>query len=246
MHKPRTDPGGSFELLVQEVAEAADAVLARVWLPGPGDRCASCPMAYACAERTWCLHLEAGAGAAARGEGRFARVPTSFPRVGDVARLGTPLVAVAGLDRLGFADAAWLATHQVRSFVAVPIPAGPSRHGVLAVFSRRTLGPGDAELLALAASWAARAAAARDREPTRSPGRASASTPSPPNALPPPPPTPPGLRPLAETEREAIEHVLHHTGGRVSGPRGAAVILGLKPTTLESRIKKLGIRKPRP
>jgi transcriptional regulator with GAF, ATPase, and Fis domain len=30
----------------------------------------------------------------------------------------------------------------------------------------------------------------------------------------------------------------------VSGPRGAARILGLKPTTLESRMKKLGVRKP--
>ena len=52
------------------------------------------------------------------------------------------------------------------------------------------------------------------------------------------------LRTLAAIEREAIERVLAHTGGRVSGPRGAAKILGLKPTTLESRMKKLGARKP--
>ena len=32
-----------------------------------------------------------------------------------------------------------------------------------------------------------------------------------------------------------------HTGGRVSGVRGAARILGMKPTTLQSRMKKLGI-----
>jgi transcriptional regulator with GAF, ATPase, and Fis domain len=38
--------------------------------------------------------------------------------------------------------------------------------------------------------------------------------------------------------------VLAHTGGRISGPQGAAAILGLKPTTLDSRIKKLGVRKP--
>jgi transcriptional regulator with GAF, ATPase, and Fis domain len=30
----------------------------------------------------------------------------------------------------------------------------------------------------------------------------------------------------------------------VSGPRGAAHLLGIKPTTLEARMKKLGIVRP--
>jgi formate hydrogenlyase transcriptional activator len=34
------------------------------------------------------------------------------------------------------------------------------------------------------------------------------------------------------------------TKWRVSGPKGAAVRLGLKPTTLESRMKRLGIVRP--
>jgi transcriptional regulator with GAF, ATPase, and Fis domain len=51
------------------------------------------------------------------------------------------------------------------------------------------------------------------------------------------------LKTLAETERDYINRVLKHTGWRVSGERGAAKILGLKPTTLESRMKKLGIRR---
>ncbi len=51
-------------------------------------------------------------------------------------------------------------------------------------------------------------------------------------------------RPLAEMERSYIEGVLHATHWRVSGPYGAASILGLKPTTLISRMKKLGIKKP--
>jgi transcriptional regulator with GAF, ATPase, and Fis domain len=49
------------------------------------------------------------------------------------------------------------------------------------------------------------------------------------------------LRPLADIERDAIVRVLAHTGGRVSGPRGAAAILRMKPTTLASRMKKLGV-----
>jgi len=37
--------------------------------------------------------------------------------------------------------------------------------------------------------------------------------------------------------------MLEETGWRVSGKAGAAEILGLKPTTLEARMKKLGIRR---
>lgn len=63
--------------------------------------------------------------------------------------------------------------------------------------------------------------------------------------VPPPPPEPQDLTTLAEVQRRAIERALRHTGGRVSGPRGAAVILGLKPTTLESKMKRLGVKRPR-
>ena len=49
---------------------------------------------------------------------------------------------------------------------------------------------------------------------------------------------------LDQREREHIVAVLERTGWQVSGDRGAAEILGLKPTTLESRMKKLGIARP--
>jgi PAS domain S-box-containing protein len=49
---------------------------------------------------------------------------------------------------------------------------------------------------------------------------------------------------LEEIERRHIVEVLQQTGWRVSGPRGAAVLLGLKPTTLEARMKRLGVRRP--
>ncbi len=50
---------------------------------------------------------------------------------------------------------------------------------------------------------------------------------------------------LDEAQRAHIVEVLQLTGGKVSGEGGAAEILGLKSTTLESRMKKLGIaRKP--
>jgi transcriptional regulator with GAF, ATPase, and Fis domain len=49
------------------------------------------------------------------------------------------------------------------------------------------------------------------------------------------------VRTLAEFERDHIQAVLAMTGWRVSGERGAAKVLGLKPTSVEARMKKLGI-----
>lgn len=48
---------------------------------------------------------------------------------------------------------------------------------------------------------------------------------------------------LEEYERDYILRVLNETMWRVSGDKGAAKILGMKPTTLESRMKKLGIKR---
>lgn len=57
-------------------------------------------------------------------------------------------------------------------------------------------------------------------------------------------PEPPHCVTLEEAERTHILTVLESTGWRVSGAHGTAEILGLKPTTLESRMKKLGIMRP--
>jgi PAS domain S-box-containing protein len=47
--------------------------------------------------------------------------------------------------------------------------------------------------------------------------------------------------PLESVERKHILRVLDATGWRISGPKGAAKILGLNPSTLRFRMKKLGI-----
>ena len=44
-------------------------------------------------------------------------------------------------------------------------------------------------------------------------------------------------------DREMIERALERTGGKVFGPGGAAELLGVKPTTLASRIKRMGIER---
>jgi formate hydrogenlyase transcriptional activator len=49
---------------------------------------------------------------------------------------------------------------------------------------------------------------------------------------------------LSEAERRAILRALECTGWRISGRGGAADVLGLKPTTLHAKMKKLGIQRP--
>jgi len=51
-------------------------------------------------------------------------------------------------------------------------------------------------------------------------------------------------RTLMEAERDHIVEALLHTGGVVGGRRGAAARLGLKRTTLQFRMQKLGIGQP--
>ena len=48
---------------------------------------------------------------------------------------------------------------------------------------------------------------------------------------------------LQEQERRYLQQVLEHTGGVIYGPGGAAQLLGIPPSTLYSRMKKLGIQR---
>jgi formate hydrogenlyase transcriptional activator len=50
---------------------------------------------------------------------------------------------------------------------------------------------------------------------------------------------------LEEVERTHILEIVESTGWKLRGATGAAKILGLKPTTLESRMIKLGITRPK-
>jgi formate hydrogenlyase transcriptional activator len=63
-----------------------------------------------------------------------------------------------------------------------------------------------------------------------------ASTPSPLSASP--------LSTLAEADRQHILRALRQTEWRIAGPKGAAALLGMKRTTLQARMRKLGIRRP--
>ena len=48
---------------------------------------------------------------------------------------------------------------------------------------------------------------------------------------------------LQEMERRHVLRALERTQGKIYGPDGAAALLGLKPTTLQSRMRKLGVER---
>ena len=51
---------------------------------------------------------------------------------------------------------------------------------------------------------------------------------------------------MKRRERENLQNALRRARGKIYGPGGAAELLGVKPTTLASRIKKLGLIPRRP
>jgi hypothetical protein len=227
---------GVARSLALQAAGLFDAVLARVWLLGPGDECRVCPMAPECPDQTTCLHLAASAGLTTRTDGAFRRFPLGARRVGDVPRTLEPFVTADPAEAAILADPAWLSLHRIASFGAWPIHDGREAIGVLAVFSRRVLGADESAAFGALARLAAEARheAPRETEPTDAESRLAVRAPAP----------KPKPRSMADVQREAILEVLHRTGGKVSGAGGAAEILRMKSTTLESRIRKLGLRKP--
>jgi formate hydrogenlyase transcriptional activator len=68
------------------------------------------------------------------------------------------------------------------------------------------------------------------------------SRPLPPSSSPSATPAP--LNTLDDAQRQHILGVLRQTHWRIAGPRGAAAILGIKRTTLQARMRKLGIQRP--
>ena len=48
---------------------------------------------------------------------------------------------------------------------------------------------------------------------------------------------------IDDVEKRHIEATLEAAGGRIEGPDGAAARLGLAPSTLRARMRKLGIRR---
>jgi len=54
---------------------------------------------------------------------------------------------------------------------------------------------------------------------------------------------PASLHDLKQQERALILDALTKTHGKIYGPDGAAALLGLKPTTLSSKVHRMGLKK---
>ncbi|MGE3173460.1 MAG: sigma 54-interacting transcriptional regulator [Planctomycetota bacterium] len=149
--------------IVAGIADCKHVVLARIWLFGPGDLCASCRFADECGDRSRCLHLSASAGnplAAAFDPGNlmggFRRFPTGVRKIGRVAATGEPLrLGDLRGDEDWIADREWFEREQVRAFAAQPLVFGGEVLGVLALFDRRELGDDDFRWLRVFADHAA-------------------------------------------------------------------------------------------
>lgn len=213
-------------------------VLTRVWLTG-GDGM---------------LHLTGSAGFPVGGgtynrlDGAFAGIPAGSGKIGQMCERREPFVvrSIRG-DEPWLANPAWIARQGVRAFIGYPLIADSDMVGAMAIFDRATPSEETLDALQFVAEYAAlRVVDLRERAVLQarvlaldqsvdpdSRGAASASAAQ--HVV-----TRADLRLL---ERRTIEAALTQTRGRVFGPRGAAMLLGMKPTTLASRIKVLRIER---
>ena len=210
------------------IATSRFVVLARVWVNAPGG------LVLAGSAGT-----PSGGGSYSRIDRDFREIAVADSAIGAVAQSGRPLI-VRGIrgDEDWLINSSWAARQGARAFAALPLVAGDHVAGVLAVFDRESFSEEVLSQLQLVADIAAvRLEDLRAREELAPP-------PAPVDAPPPGPPTP-GVRTREEVrrlEKENIEAALAKTQGKVFGADGAAALLDMKPTTLASRIKALGIR----
>ena len=188
-----------------------------------------------------------GGGAYSRLDGTFSHIALGEGKIGQIAASQSPLV-VSNLrgDEDWLANQGWIARQGIRAFVGHPIASEGELLGVMALFDRAR--PGDDDLAAwefLAHYTATRLIELRAHDELSarlhaletSPvavSEATAATTDVPRTI----VTRSDLRTL---ERHTLEAALTQTAGRVFGPRGAALLLGMKPTTLASRMKALGL-----
>jgi transcriptional regulator with GAF, ATPase, and Fis domain len=213
-------------------------VLTRVWLADRGGLL----------QLTGSAGFPVGGGTYNRLDGAFAAIPAGSGKIGQVCERREPVIvrSIRG-DEPWLANPGWIARQGVRAFIGHPLIADNDVVGVLAIFDRATPSDEMLETLQFVADYAAlRVVDLRERallqarvlavdqgvdhdssEAARAKGAQHVVT----------------RADLRLLERRTIEAALTQTRGRVFGPHGAAVLLGMKPTTLASRIKVLRIER---
>lgn len=150
--------------IVDGLRERPGIALARVWIAGPGDGCASCRMRPVCPDQSACLHLAASAGTSVTGEswtrtdGSFQRIPIGRLKVGSIAanREGL-LLSDPRSEQL--THQAWVRDEGISSFAGQPLIYHDEMLGVLAVFRRKQIDMREFQWLRMFADYAAAAVA---------------------------------------------------------------------------------------
>ena len=133
-----------LKMIVDGLVEKAGLALARIWLIGPGDICATCPMGHECPSRMRCLHLAASAGRSQvdgqewKGiEGSFRRMPLGVRKVGQVGSSGKSfLIEDAVLNPGLTANPEWVRREGIHGFAGHPLIFREEILGVLGAFGR--------------------------------------------------------------------------------------------------------------
>lgn len=181
-----------------------------------------------------------GGGTYNRLDGEFGRIAAGHGKIGRIVATREPFIvpSIRG-DEDWLANPGWIARQGVRAFVGLPLLARGEVLGVLGLFERTTLSDQALEELTFLADYAAaRIVDLRDRAEIEA-QRLALTKAKPVESV--------GSRivtraDLRSFEKQTIQAALTQTRGRIFGPRGAAAILEMKPTTLASRIKALRIR----
>jgi transcriptional regulator with GAF, ATPase, and Fis domain len=171
-----------------------------------------------------------GGGSYSRMDGEFREMAIADAKIAEVAASREAFV-VLGLrgDEEWLTNPLWAARQGVRAFVALPLIEQDALAGVLAIVDRVVPSPeAIAELQLVADLSAVRVTELRARSTELSERLTPATIVF-------------TRAELRRVERQNIESALAQTRGKVFGVDGAAALLGMRPTTLASRIKALGI-----
>ena len=139
-----------LRLIVARIGNSERVALVRIWLVQPKTECDDCLTPDACRLQTKCLRLVASNGRSRVDtsrewtgiEGAFRRMPLGERKVGRIALSGEPIEAPDLKDPLPewIARPDWLRAEGIRGFAGQPLVHRGEVLGVLAVFSRGTIG----------------------------------------------------------------------------------------------------------
>lgn len=160
----RHEVSDALRLIVDRIAGSPNVALTRIWLVRPNSDCETCRRENRFQPDEQCLHLVASAGRSVvdaerdltRTDGDFHRFRIGDRKVGKIAATGQPLEVrriEEAQEWMALPD--WFKAEGVRGFGGQPLVHRDKVLGVLAVFSRATIGDEDFQWLRTIADHAA-------------------------------------------------------------------------------------------